>query len=582
MKSKISLFNKSLIKSNIKRFWWVSALYFLGLTIIYPLRFLQSTYQEYDYSLLISTAKFHSYFILIIPVLIGVLMFQYIHKHKAITMFHSLPTSKTMLFVNQTISGLMLMLTPVILNGVILIILRLSIKNIMYLCNIPDVLIFTGLIILLEILIFSSTIFVGMLTGTSISHFIFVYAFYFIPIAVYSAAKSFLSYMLTGFVGNIDTIFSNNIILNIPLLNDSSLYKFENKIYNGPAGYHYVQKEYIVDLSTIQLIVYLCVTLLFIVTAIFLYKKIKLETTTDIISFNVIRPIFKYGITFAFMLIGSISIMEFLQYKTNIPLLLICSLVGYCIAQILLQKSFIIWRSYKGFLVYSAIIVVMFLVISNDLIGFVNRVPNVNDVESVYIGDYNSYENPQYYHSSNTKMSYIGTTFTEPTNIENVEKMHKIYLEETEKKLKDNNRNTYYPSIYLVYILKNGSKLVRGYMSEDYNLNSPKSQSDLQLLMSSKEYIIKNNTIIYQNPEAIERVLVNGKIQITDKDQITQLIPLIREDIINFADTNYDNLPTIEITCKEKVDSIGTIGTTGITYWLPSEGKIATWLQEHS
>lgn len=224
----------------------------------------------------------------------------------------------------------------------------------------------------------------------------------------------------------------------------------------------------------------------------------------------------------------------------------------------------------------------MFLVISNDLIGFVNRVPNVNDVESVYIGDYNSYENPQYYHSSNTKMSYIGTTFTEPTNIENVEKMHKIYLEKTKQLLKDNNTNLYFPTIYIVYTLKNGSKLVRGYMSELYNTATLQPQSDLQSLASSKEYRVKRNPIIFQNPETIEGVLVNSTIKIIVKDQIAQLIPLIREDIINFADTNYDNLPTIEITYKEKVDSIGTIGTTGITYWLPSEGKIATWLQEHS
>ena len=202
--------------SNIKRFWWISALYFIGLIILYPLRFLQTTSDRTDYSILIESTKFHGYFLLIIPIFIGVLMFQYIHKSKAVAMFNSLPISRTALFLNQTISGLLIMLPPVILNGVVLIILRSTTQNMVYFCNINDILITTALIVIVELLVYSSTIFVGMLTGTAVSHFIFSYAFYFIPYAIYAAITSFLSYMLTGFVANMDFTLTNNILLNLP------------------------------------------------------------------------------------------------------------------------------------------------------------------------------------------------------------------------------------------------------------------------------------------------------------------------------------------------------------------------------
>jgi hypothetical protein len=73
MKSVIRLLNKSLIMSNIKRFWWVSALYFIILTIIFLLRFLQIAGYDYsklpyspryNYTQLIEGTILHSIFIL--------------------------------------------------------------------------------------------------------------------------------------------------------------------------------------------------------------------------------------------------------------------------------------------------------------------------------------------------------------------------------------------------------------------------------------------------------------------------------------------------------------------------------------
>ena len=64
-----------------------------------------------------------------------------------------------------------------------------------------------------------------------------------------------------------------------------------------------------------------------------------------------------------------------------------CSLLGYFIAEMLLQKSYKVLNAYKGYLVYIVVVSVAFTGIQADVTGFVGRVPVNQKMLSQFILD---------------------------------------------------------------------------------------------------------------------------------------------------------------------------------------------------
>jgi len=148
-------------------------------------------------------------------------------------------------------------------------------------------------------------------------------------------------------------------------------------------------EPYLRDVYTVGLLMtYIIATVLFLVMGWFVYKYRKLETAGDIIAFPALYPVFKYGMTFCLMLVGGTYFCGF--SRQSFPLLIIGyilgSVLGYFVAEILIHKSFKVLRFYKGYLYYSAVILILFGGISLDALGFVNRVPNPEEVNKVYFG----------------------------------------------------------------------------------------------------------------------------------------------------------------------------------------------------
>ncbi|MBE6908149.1 MAG: hypothetical protein E7474_00870 [Ruminococcaceae bacterium] len=141
---------------------------------------------------------------------------------------------------------------------------------------------------------------------------------------------------------------------------------------------------------------YAAVGLVLAALAMLAYRKRHSEATGSIIAIGWARPVFRYGVAFcAALALGQLLYYLFFgQYRDNgrysLVGMLLCmaaaGLIGYFGAEMLLKKSFRVWRSGRnGAAAVAAVLVALGLVLSFDLTGYEKRIPNVDRIESASI-----------------------------------------------------------------------------------------------------------------------------------------------------------------------------------------------------
>lgn len=145
MSLKTSFFNKTLVKSDFKRLWWIPAVHTISLFLMCVFTFMERYFNspttgaitmrfERNCELVYSTL--YRYMIpsfvlsLIVPVVLAVFLFSYMQSGKSSTFAHSVPVSRGATFVSHTVSGILMFLIPLIVNGAILLVMRLDRKSV--------------------------------------------------------------------------------------------------------------------------------------------------------------------------------------------------------------------------------------------------------------------------------------------------------------------------------------------------------------------------------------------------------------------------------------------------------------------
>ena len=124
------LFNKALICNNLKRFWWVSLLYTIGLFLLSPLLVLTNMGEER-----VTTIRFDNifdgtiFFLYIVPVFLAVIVFRYMQNPKSMVTLHAMPYNRLDLYINNIISGLILLVVPILLKTALLSYIELFVTN---------------------------------------------------------------------------------------------------------------------------------------------------------------------------------------------------------------------------------------------------------------------------------------------------------------------------------------------------------------------------------------------------------------------------------------------------------------------
>ena len=475
MTSKTLLSSKGLITSNIKRFWWIGALYALTLFFIIPFQYMMygaNVQDEWQRSILETILNFFSgrnglqmLMIATLPVALAALLFRYLMTSKETTMIHSLPYTRRCLYLTQLASGLVLFMAPILLIGIIMLLLKAFTSLGMY-YSMGTLLQWMGLTTLFNTLFFSIAVFVGMFTGSTVAHIAFTYILHLLPVGVYMLLRENIGAWLYGFsVSNRYDPFFDKLPWFV--------------LFNTPSSRPPLSQE--------DLIGYLIMTLLLFAAAGYFYKKRKLEAAGDVISFTFFRPIFKYGLTTCGMLLGGLYFRSISGGSLAVSLVgyLLSSLLAYGISEILMQKSFRVWHTYKGYLKYAAVVCLLLVSIQLDVFGYVSRMPEADEVKKVYFG-YHTHiwtnedpaTDPGYkgiYHEANT-------FFRDPENIKNIMALHTQLIKQPRQKVSG-------PRPYIVYILKNGKYQVR-----QYTINEKQYAAFLKPIYESMEYKDRKST----------------------------------------------------------------------------------------
>ena len=158
--------------------------------------------------------------------------------------------------------------------------------------------------------------------------------------------------------------------------------------------YTAINTSYVQPLDQVRLfdakvvIVYAIVGVLLTVAALLLYRGRHIESAGDVVSVKIVRPIFKYGFALCVGLSGGMVTKAILYLENNVAFMMwmvIWGIVGYFVAEMLLQKSFRVLKAWKGSVAVVIAIVLFSVSIYQDWYGFEQWTPNPEQVERVQL-----------------------------------------------------------------------------------------------------------------------------------------------------------------------------------------------------
>jgi ABC-2 type transport system permease protein len=362
--------------------------------------------------------------ILIIPVciLMAMRVFGYLSKEKATTFFHSLPFTRTKLFVVNALTGFLLIIIPLVFVGITTVIVA-AVKG-------TDIIVFMiewFLIICCEcIYVYGFTILMAIIFGTKVSGYAMTGILFFYAEIIVNIYSSLYSNIHPSVIGNF--IFPNgffqflspiSMAVNINVVND----------YWTSTGYSYHFNNLGITIAED-----LIVGGLMIAAAFLLYKHRKSEKSGEIIAFNSFRMVFKWGFALGFgafltlmlgeTVTGNISDLSKMIIVQSC-LFVFFVLLSYLIAEMIVQKKFNVFYKlrFEIFLPFAASIIVSLMMVF-DVFGATRYVPDRDDIEYMNI-NINIDKDESYYTFSSKQYSarhYISLHYGKPSEYELMEK----------------------------------------------------------------------------------------------------------------------------------------------------------------
>ncbi|MBO5453883.1 MAG: hypothetical protein J6A69_07995 [Clostridia bacterium] len=536
------LFSKSIIKSDFKRYWWISALFTLFLALNYTFVIFTNLLADDYNGRCISVDNISVFFIsAIISAVLGALLFSYLQKGKSATFFHALPYSRTTLYFSHILSGLVMYVIPLVVNlfASYLIVKGFDAENLAIRCDIYECI---YLSLVYGILFFCMSAFVSGFMGNTFASFLFTYVFYFLPLGIEAFIRGFAEAMLNGFYADTDSILTMNA------------YFFDEPC------------------TATHIISYAILSIVFLGAGILVYKKRDLENHSEIVAFPKLKMAFIMG---SGIVCGAVGYLYFLTINSDFRQTSITfipfGVIGIIISAMISAKSFKVPKLYKPIGVFLGFVFVMFLFFDMDITGYQSRVPVASDVESVvfefkgycninhtrmYIPPAKDY-NTVYF--SDKKASLVDKYTPVTTNKETIEKicnLHKNLSEADEPEYRNND-------IMITYNLKNGTTLKRVYPA-DYRYEKEIMEITNSELKSLYIPILRNEKRDYTRLTLLDDGFTPIKVTITP-EEINNICSALKKDIENEPVWNLlystDNLYTVELefTKKAVIDDTGEI-----------------------
>lgn len=394
MRSATSFFDKTLFRSQLKHTWplWLGYtalwLFLVPVALFSELSAYQLGYSAADASrLLLNTGVRGGIFIsFFFGLFFAMLAFSHLTQSRATNGFHALPVRRETIFLTAYLTGLFCQVSSILvtflLGAAVSAPLHLSFWNVTGAAM--------GSAMLEAVFFYSFAVLCMMMTGQILAAPVFYFVGNILVPGMEYLLRNFAGNFLYGYSGHIDVTLD---FLSPPLymylrVDIASIEACENDSY-------YVTAYALERGSFMILAAYALAGLVIALIALLLYRTRKSEMTGSTVAFPWATPIFKYGVAFC----TAVALGQFLYYflfgqyrsggSDSLPGTILCmaaaGLVGYFIAEMLIKKSFRVFRAgAKGAVIVSLAFVLLGVTMSFDLTGYEKRVPNESEIESVY------------------------------------------------------------------------------------------------------------------------------------------------------------------------------------------------------
>ncbi len=209
------------------------------------------------------------------------------------------------------------------------------------------------------------------------------------------------------------------------------------------------------------LAVYSAVAVIMLAASYGLYKFRRTESAGDVVAVARLRPVFKYGV--------AVCSGFFLGYVTDaavggLPIwIVIWTVVGCFAAQMILDKSFRVFKKWHGALVAGLVVAAAMLVVTLDLTGFEKRVPELEDVESIEVNSFYARSDD---HGASDSADWGDFTLTDRDDIEKFIDLHRALANNELGRYSGG--STGYMSINMTYHTSHGA-ITRAYSTSVYS-----------------------------------------------------------------------------------------------------------------
>lgn len=395
MRSATSFFDKTLFRSQLKHTWplWLGYtalwLFLVPVMLFSELSAYQLGYSAADASrLLLNTGVRGGIFIsFFFGLFFAMLAFSHLTQSRATNGFHALPVRRETIFLTAYLTGLFCQLSTILvtflLGAAVSAPLHLSFWGV------------TGAAMgsaMLEAVFFYSfaVLCMMMMTGQILAAPVFYFVGNILVPGIEYLLRNFAGNFLYGYSGHTDVALG---FLSPPLYmyTEVSIASIET----CESDSYYVTAYALEHRSFMILAAYALAGLVIALIALLLYRTRKSEMTGSTVAFPWATPIFKYGVAFC----TAVALGQFLYYflfgqyrssgNDSLPGTILCmvaaGLVGYFVAEMLIRKSFRVFRAgAKGAVIVSLALVLLGVAMSFDLTGYEKHVPDESEIESAF------------------------------------------------------------------------------------------------------------------------------------------------------------------------------------------------------
>ncbi|MCM1149609.1 MAG: hypothetical protein NC319_05935 [Butyricicoccus sp.] len=522
MRSRTSYFNRTLFLKTVTRFWPLWLIYFAAWFVAMPLALSSNlrwggTALTMQADICAGASTVGIVAALIAGCVAAMAAWSFMYSARSTSGMASLPLRRECVFFSVSLGGI----APLLAVNVLIFLLCLAIQGFYGMADAALLGQWLGAVTLELIFFYGFALLCAQLTG-SLAVLPLVYLV--LNFTAYVVMQLLSSLMEVFVYGAADGIWSDAFLLLTPVLGMMTRFTTDaGRVYVPEDDYYRVERYYLSGWGA--LFAYAAVGLALAALALWLYRRRRMESAGDVVAVNILKPVFKYCMTFGCALCLGSLLFEMSRgygfgYAVSAVLvgvsnsagygrwesvalmtayMLIGAFIGYFASEMLIHKSFRVWRGrWAGVGVSAVLIAALMLGMELDLFGYERRVPDPDSVASVYIST------TQFYRDGASYRSDGGVTLSEPENIAAAARLHRSVVERKAwyegfdqwgGRAVNSGEDYIYRSMMLSidYELKNGRHVTRSYDALGFYLDDASTQTDAraaQELLNTPEAIL--------------------------------------------------------------------------------------------